>query len=118
MLAPELGSFDHVVAMDSLIHYEAPDIVAALARIAPRVRRSILFTVAPRTHLLAAMHAIAPGAPSRHESLSGACWTAIAGDLSADGTVPVAITGEVYPTGAAQWADAASDPLSRGVPWT
>lgn len=58
MLAPELGSFDHVVAMDSLIHYEAPDIVAALARIAPRVRRSILFTVAPRTHLLAAMHAI------------------------------------------------------------
>jgi magnesium-protoporphyrin O-methyltransferase len=58
MLAPEHGYFDHVVAMDSLIHYEAPDIVAALARIAPRVRRSILFTVAPRTHLLAAMHAI------------------------------------------------------------
>ena len=58
MLAPEHGEFDHVVAMDSLIHYEAPDIVAALARIAPRVRRSIVFTVAPRTHLLAAMHAI------------------------------------------------------------
>jgi magnesium-protoporphyrin O-methyltransferase len=58
MLAPELGEFDHVVAMDSLIHYDAPDIVAALARVAPRVRRSILFTVAPRTHLLAAMHAI------------------------------------------------------------
>jgi proline racemase len=68
--------------------------------------------------VLAAMHAIAPGAPSRHESLSGACWTAIAGDPSADGTVPVAITGEVYPTGTSQWADAASDPLSRGVPWT
>ncbi|HZH47799.1 MAG TPA: magnesium protoporphyrin IX methyltransferase [Roseococcus sp.] len=58
MLAPEHGEFDHLVAMDSLIHYEAADIVAALAGAAPRIRRSMIFTVAPRTHLLAAMHAV------------------------------------------------------------
>jgi len=57
MLAPELGTFDHLVAMDSLIHYRGPDIVAALARLAPRIRRSMLFTVAPRTPLLSLMHA-------------------------------------------------------------
>lgn len=56
MLAEAHGSFDHVVAMDSLIHYGGADIAAALVRLAPRVRRSILFTVAPRTPLLAAMH--------------------------------------------------------------
>jgi magnesium-protoporphyrin O-methyltransferase len=49
MLDPALGEFDHVVAMDSLIHYRAPDIVAALARLAPRTRGSIVFTAAPRT---------------------------------------------------------------------
>lgn len=49
MLDPALGEFDHVVAMDSLIHYRAPDIVAALARLAPRTRGSLVFTAAPRT---------------------------------------------------------------------
>ena len=33
-----------------------PDIVVALARLAKRTRRSILFTVAPRTPLLTLMH--------------------------------------------------------------
>lgn len=58
MLAPALGRFDHVVAMDSLIHYETADIVDALATLAARTARSIVFTVAPRTPLLAAMHAV------------------------------------------------------------
>ncbi|MFN3447272.1 MAG: magnesium protoporphyrin IX methyltransferase [Roseococcus sp.] len=58
MLDESLGVFDHVVAMDSLIHYSAEDIVEALARVAPRCRRSLLFTVAPRTPLLAAFHAL------------------------------------------------------------
>lgn len=49
MLDPELGSFDHVVAMDSLIHYRAHDVVAALSRLAARTRHSIVFTAAPRT---------------------------------------------------------------------
>jgi magnesium-protoporphyrin O-methyltransferase len=49
MLNDALGHFDHVVAMDSLIHYRAADIVAALARLAPRTKGSIVFTAAPRT---------------------------------------------------------------------
>ena len=56
MLDPALGEFDHVVAMDSLIHYRAADMARMLAVLAPRVRRSILFTHAPRTALLTAMH--------------------------------------------------------------
>jgi len=58
MLSEDLGRFDHVVAMDSLIHYRASDVVAALSRIAPRVSQSILFTFAPRTPVLATMHAV------------------------------------------------------------
>lgn len=57
MLGEDLGEFDHVVAMDSLIHYRAGDVVAALARLAPRVRGSIAFTVAPSTPALNAMWA-------------------------------------------------------------
>jgi magnesium-protoporphyrin O-methyltransferase len=58
MLAESLGAFDHVVAMDSLIHYEAADSVASLARLAARTSGSILFTFAPRTPPLAVMHAV------------------------------------------------------------
>jgi magnesium-protoporphyrin O-methyltransferase len=58
MLDPALGDFDHVVAMDSLIHYEAPDAVRVLARLAERTRRSMVFSFAPRTPALAAMHAV------------------------------------------------------------
>ncbi len=56
MLDAGLGAFDHVVAMDSLIHYIAPDTVRSLAGICGRTSRSILFTFAPRTPLLGAMH--------------------------------------------------------------
>jgi magnesium-protoporphyrin O-methyltransferase len=38
MLSPHLGSFDHVVCMDSLIHYDCEQIAEALAGLAPRVR--------------------------------------------------------------------------------
>jgi magnesium-protoporphyrin O-methyltransferase len=58
MLDPALGAFDHVVAMDSLIHYRAPDVARALAGLAARTRRSILFTYAPRTPALSVMHAV------------------------------------------------------------
>lgn len=58
MLARSLGRFDHVVAMDSLIHYAADDAVRALARVAERTTGSIVFTFAPRTPALAAMHAV------------------------------------------------------------
>jgi magnesium-protoporphyrin O-methyltransferase len=63
MLDEGLGRFDHVVAMDSLIHYRATDAVKALAGLAPRVRRSILFTFAPRTPLLAGMHVLGRAFP-------------------------------------------------------
>ncbi|MCK0167658.1 magnesium protoporphyrin IX methyltransferase [Jannaschia sp. S6380] len=55
MLNAGLGSFDHVTAMDSLIYYSESDLIAALDALAPRIRHSILFTVAPRTPLLMAM---------------------------------------------------------------
>ena len=58
MLDDRFGSFDHVVCMDSLIHYDTPDIVAALERLSQRTRGSLLFTFAPRTPLLAAMHSV------------------------------------------------------------
>jgi magnesium-protoporphyrin O-methyltransferase len=58
MLDDSLGEFDHVVAMDSLIHYEAEDALRVLQTWAPRVRTSMLFTFAPRTPALAAMHAV------------------------------------------------------------
>jgi magnesium-protoporphyrin O-methyltransferase len=58
MLDPALGRFDHVVAMDSLIHYRARDVVQALAGLAARTEVSMLFTFAPRTPALALMHAV------------------------------------------------------------
>ncbi len=57
MLDPELGRFDHVVAMDALIHYRRADMVLALADLTGRTRGSLLFTFAPRTPALALMHA-------------------------------------------------------------
>ena len=58
MLDPALGEFDYVVAMDSLIHYEAADITSTLAAIASRTSRALLFTFAPRTPALTVMHAV------------------------------------------------------------
>jgi magnesium-protoporphyrin O-methyltransferase len=58
MTDPALGRFDHVIAMDSLIHYRAADIVDALAALATRTSHSIVFTFAPQTPPLAVMHAV------------------------------------------------------------
>ncbi len=57
MLDPALGRFDHVVAMDSLIHYRADDMAAAVARLAARTDHTLVFTFAPRTAALTLMHA-------------------------------------------------------------
>ncbi len=56
MLDPRLGSFDHVIAMDSLIHYQTRDIIAAVEALRIRTRSSVVFTFAPRTPLLTVMH--------------------------------------------------------------
>jgi magnesium-protoporphyrin O-methyltransferase len=53
-----LGEFDHVVAMDSLIHYSAEDAVRVLQGWARRTRGSMLFTFAPSSPLLRAMHTV------------------------------------------------------------
>lgn len=55
MLDPNLGRFDYIVAMDSLIYYDAADIGRILDGLAPRLRSKMVFTVAPRTPLLMAM---------------------------------------------------------------
>ena len=48
MLDAGLGEFDHVVGMDSLVHYDAEDIVRVVAGLATRTRHSMVFTFAPR----------------------------------------------------------------------
>lgn len=58
MLDPAHGSFDYVVSMDSLIHYEPADTVAALESLAQRTRNAIAFTFAPATPMLSTMHAV------------------------------------------------------------
>jgi magnesium-protoporphyrin O-methyltransferase len=68
MLDPALGSFDFVVAMDSLIHYRADHIARALADLSQRTGVAIVFTVAPRTSLLAAMHVVGKLFPRRDRS--------------------------------------------------
>jgi magnesium-protoporphyrin O-methyltransferase len=58
MLDKRLGTFDHVVAMDSLIHYSLPDMVEMLSRLSRMSANGIHFTYAPRTPALAAMHMV------------------------------------------------------------
>jgi magnesium-protoporphyrin O-methyltransferase len=58
MLDDGLGRFDHVVLMDSLIHYRSAQAVRALERLAPRARESIVFTHVPSNPLLATMRAV------------------------------------------------------------
>jgi magnesium-protoporphyrin O-methyltransferase len=68
MLDGRHGDFDHVVAMDSLIHYRPSDVASALGRLAKRTRGSIAFTVAPSTPALQAMHAVGKAFPRSDRS--------------------------------------------------
>lgn len=65
MLDPSLGEFDYAVAMDSLIHYRAADIVDMLAGLTAATRGKVLFTYAPRTPALSVMHAAGRLIPHR-----------------------------------------------------
>ena len=56
MLDPIHGVFDHVVCMDSVIHYGHADVQRVLACLIERTRESVVFTFAPRTPLLTLMH--------------------------------------------------------------
>ncbi len=63
MLDPAFGRIDYVVAMDSLIHYSPADMTDALARLAERTERAVLFTVAPWSPMLATMHFVGRAFP-------------------------------------------------------
>jgi magnesium-protoporphyrin O-methyltransferase len=63
MLNPALGQFHWVVAMDSLIHYVAPDMADMIAQLAARAECGMAFTFAPRTPLLTVMHAVGKAFP-------------------------------------------------------
>lgn len=55
MLDEALGSFDHILAMDSMIYYSATDIAGIIGRAHPRLGGRFVFTLAPRTPALMAM---------------------------------------------------------------
>ncbi|TKD50938.1 magnesium protoporphyrin IX methyltransferase [Sphingomonas baiyangensis] len=56
MTDPALGRFDHVVAMDSLIHYPAFDVAEVVRDLADRTQRSVLLTFTPASPALRLMH--------------------------------------------------------------
>lgn len=58
MMDDSFGAFDHVVCMDSLIHYPLREVSAVLTRLAARTSQSIVFTFAPRTPALTLMHTV------------------------------------------------------------
>lgn len=68
MLDQKLGQFDYTVAMDSLIHYEAEEMHAALHGLTRNTRNSVLFTVAPSTPMLGLMHRVGKYFPKSDRS--------------------------------------------------
>ena len=70
MLDQRLGTFDHIVSMDVLIHYEADQIATAVAGLAERARHSVVFTYAPGTPLLRTARAIGQFFPKSDRSPS------------------------------------------------
>lgn len=56
MVTDAPASVDFIVAMDSLIHYEASDVLKVVAGYTERAREAVLFTSAPWTPMLGAMH--------------------------------------------------------------
>lgn len=65
MLDPALGQFEHVVGMDSLIHYQAEDAVRAVSTLAERTTKSIAFTFAPGNPMLVTMRLVGRLFPQR-----------------------------------------------------
>jgi len=91
MLHPGLGRFDHVIGMDSLIHYRTGDAITAVAGLAARTQHSLLFTFVPRTPALAVMHAVGRffprgnRAPSVEPVAEGALWRLLTAEPKLDG---------------------------------
>ena len=68
MLDPQHGKFDFVVAMDSLIHYRPTDAAKALDALAGATCDKIVFTIAPKTLMLTAMHLVGKAFPRSDRS--------------------------------------------------
>jgi len=68
MVSSELGNFDYVIAMDSLIYYRRNDLRVLLLELSSRASESIYFTLAPRTMLLMLMWYIGKLAPKGDRS--------------------------------------------------
>lgn len=62
--------YDHVCAMDSLIHYDADDMLKVLSMLSASARNSVIFTFIPRTPLLVAMHTVGRFFPKSDRSPS------------------------------------------------
>ena len=68
LCSKDLGKFDYIVAMDSLIYYSLNDLTKILTELKQRTEREIIFTVAPRTKLLLAMWYVGKLAPKGDKS--------------------------------------------------
>ena len=68
MLEATRGRFDAIVAMDSLIYYDAPDIARTLGAAAKRLDGKFVFTLAPRTTVLMAMWRVGKLFPRKDRS--------------------------------------------------
>ena len=53
MLDPKLGSFDYVVAMDSIIHYRTHDMINIISGLSKMATKGMIFSFPPRTVPLA-----------------------------------------------------------------
>ncbi len=84
MRSHSLGLFDHVVAMDSLIHYDEQDIVGVLKAWSQRTGH-IAFTFAPGTALLRAMHLAGKAFPrsDRSPAIKPVSETRLTADIAA-----------------------------------
>ncbi len=60
--------FDHVIAMDSVIHYEPEQMQRVILALRDQATQSLLFTVAPRTPMLRLMHAVGQWFPNADRS--------------------------------------------------
>lgn len=65
MVADAPDQVDYVVAMDSLIHYDAEDVLKVVKSYTARAREAVLFTSAPWTPMLGAMHFVGRLLPHR-----------------------------------------------------
>jgi magnesium-protoporphyrin O-methyltransferase len=63
MMDAALGTFDYVMAMDSIIHYRAPEMLSVITALSARTRKAILFTVVPSTPMLTVMRAVGRAFP-------------------------------------------------------